>query len=134
MAVGDAEADLAEFAFGQVATDDRTVRGLKPRIAVGQRAHRPQERLARRSDQVAEDEVGSAGLDVGDQPLDLRLLDGKAALADDAAARLGHDLAREAVHLPAPDIVGAGQIDPRAVARQQVVEQGHEMLVGAGPV
>ncbi len=65
-------------------------------------------------------------------PIDVGVADGKATLADDLAARLGDDLAREAVHLPAPDIVRSGQIDAPPVGRQHVLEERQEVLVRTG--
>ncbi len=88
--------------------------------------------MVRGPEHIAENEVRSACGDLGDDALDVRITDGQATFADDLAARLCHDLAREAVHLPAPDIVCAGQIDAPPVGRQHVLEKRQEVLVRTG--
>ena len=64
--------------------------------------------------------------------LDVRVTDGEATFADDLAARLRDDLACEAVHLPAPDIIRSGQIDAPPIGRQHVFEERQKVLVRTG--
>ena len=133
LAVRDAEANLGQFALGQIAAHDRTTLRAESRIAPPELTHRSQERVIRGAEHIAENEVRPARDDLRDDAVDIGIADRKAPLAYNLAARLRNDLAGKAVHLPAPDIVCSGEIDASPVDRQHVLEEREQVLVRAGP-
>ena len=125
-------ADRRQLAFGEIARQDRAAFRPEMRIALGQRGIGRNEGVGRRADQIVEDEVRPRRLDFGDQPRDVGLAERQIALAQHLAAGIGDQVARDAVGLPAPDVVRSRQEAVRAEARHDVAEQRHQMLVRAG--
>ncbi|KAG7666537.1 hypothetical protein KSW81_003256 [Nannochloris sp. 'desiccata'] len=120
------------FVLAEIAAYDRAVFRKEGGVVQTQRPVGRKKCIGGRAYEVVEDEVRSLFTDLTDQVIDILIADRHVAFAHDATAGTGENVPRDAVRLPAPDVVGAGQKGARAKTWNDVVQQRHQMLVGTG--
>ena len=82
LTVRDAEPNLGQFAFGQVAAYHRTALWTESRVSPSELPHGSQKCVARGAEHVAKYEIRPAGSDLRDYAAHVRIADGEATFAD----------------------------------------------------
>ena len=121
--------NFIQFAFLQVAARHGAILRQKGRVAFAEFVHGLQEGIARRANEIVQNEARALFRDVGDNALDGGFLERQIAFAEHGAAGIGDKFTRQPVHFPAPDIVRPHEIGAGAVAGDKMFEEGDQVLV-----
>ena len=120
------------FVFTQIAAHHGAVFRQESRILLSERPIGGEEGIGGIANQIVENEVRTFLADFIDEMSNVIIANRHVALAQYAAARTGQNVTGNAVGFPSPDIIRACQEAATAEAWNNVIEQWHELLVGAG--